>query len=200
MRRNEGSRVLRFQGSEVRRFVMNGNRVVLTGLCCLTVLGAALLAADMRVTPLARDGHVWVTFELADGLTPEVRDAIHSGLPTTFTYDVELRRRVPFWPDRTLEAVTIAVSVTFDNLTRRHQLSRMLDGRMEASRITEDEDDVRRWLTIFERVPLFRTGGLEPNTEYYVRVRALTQPHDSLFFWPWGRTAISGNANFTFIP
>lgn len=169
-------------------------------VCGVVALAVGLSAADMRVTPLARDGHVWVMFELADGFTPEVHAAIQSGLPTTFTYDVELRRRVPFWPDRTLEAVTIAVSVTFDNLTRRHQLSRMLDGRVEASRVTEDEEDVRRWLTIFERVPLFRTGGLEPNTEYYVRVRALTQPHDSLFFWPWGRRAISGNTNFTFIP
>jgi hypothetical protein len=166
----------------------------------VVALAIGLSAADVRVTPLARDGRVWVTFELADGFTAEVRDAIKSGLSTRFTYDVELRRSVPFWPDRTLEAVTIAVSVTFDNLTRRHQLSRMLDGRMDASRVTEDQEDVRRWLTLFEREPLFQTGGLEPNTEYYVRVRAHTQPHDSLFFWPWGRSAISGNANFTFLP
>lgn len=166
----------------------------------VAALATGLAAADVRVTPLARDGRVWVTFELADGLTPDVRDAIKSGLPTTFTYDVELRRSVPFWPDRRLKTLTIAVSVTFDNLTRRHQLSRMLDGRMEASRVTEAQEDVRRWLTLFERVPLFQTGGLEPNVEYYVRVHAHTQPHDSLFFWPWGRSAISGNANFTFIP
>lgn len=171
-------------------------------LCALLLaLTAPLIAADVvHVISLARDGKVWVSFELSDGFTPEVRDAIHSGLPTTFTYDIEMRRSVPFWPDRTLALATIAVSVTYDNLTRRHQMSRSFDGRIEGNRVTEDEADVRRWLTVFERLPLFATSDLEANGEYYVRVRARTQPHDSWFFWPWDRGLVSANANFTFIP
>ena len=167
----------------------------------LATLTAPLTAADIvRVNSLARDGKVWVSFELADGFTPDVRDAIHSGLPTTFTYDIEMRRSVPFWPDRTLASATIAVSVTYDNLTRRHSLSRSFDGRIEGNRVTEDETEVRRWLTAFDRLPLFATADLEANTEYYVRVRAQTQPHDSWFFWPWDRGLVSANASFTFIP
>ena len=167
----------------------------------LAAFAATLVAADVvRVTPLARDGKVWVSFELTDAFTAEVRDAIHSGLPTTFTYDIDLRRNVPFWPDRTLASAEIVVTVTYDNLTRRHQLSRTLSGHVEASLVSEDEADVRRWLTVFERLPLFETSALEPNTEYYVRVRAKTQPRDSLFFWPWDRGLVSANSNFTFIP
>ena len=101
----------------------------------LTTTAATLAAAGaVRVSSLARDGKVWITFELADGYTPEVRDAIHSGLPITFTYDIEMRRNVPFWPDRALASATIAVNVTYDNLTRRHSLSRSLDGRIELAR------------------------------------------------------------------
>ncbi len=171
-------------------------------LCAvLAVFGVTLMAADVvRVTSMARDGKVWVSFELPDGFTPDVRDAVHSGLPTTFTYDVELRRSVPFWPDRALVSATIAMSVTYDNLTRRHQLSRTLNGHVEANRVTEDEAEVQRWLTVFDRVPLFATSNLEANTEYYVRVRARTEPHDSWFFWPWDRGQVSANANFTFLP
>src|SRR5438045_3481474 len=116
-------------------------------------MGAVLVAADVvRVASLARDGRVWVSYELSDGYTPEVRDAIRSGLPTTFTYDIEMRRNVPFWPDRTLASTTIAVTVTYDTLTRRHQLSRTVDGHVDANRVTEDEAEVRRWLTVFERL------------------------------------------------
>jgi hypothetical protein len=111
-----------------------------------------------------------------------------------------MRRSAPFWPDHTLEAATIAVTVTYDNLTRRHTLSRSIDGRIESNRVTEDEADVKRWLTVFERLPLFATKGLEANTEYYIRVRAQTQPHDSWFFWPWDRGLVSAAASFTFIP
>jgi hypothetical protein len=175
--------------------------VVQTCLLLLAAGGAATAASDvLRVMPLVREGRVFVSFELADGFTPEIRGAIHSGLPTTFTYDVELRRSVPFWLDRTLASATIAATVKFDNLTRRHQLGRTLDGRMEESRVTEDEEDVRRWMTRFERVSLFRTTDLEANVEYYVRVQARTHPRDAWFFWPWDRGAAAANARFTFIP
>ena len=100
----------------------------------VAVFAGTLVAADVvRMTSLARDGKVSVSFELADAFTAEVRDAIHSGLPTTFTYEIELRRNVPFWPDRTLASAQIMVTVTFDNLTRRHQLSRTLNGHVDAS-------------------------------------------------------------------
>ena len=62
---------------------------------------------DLTVTPLARDGQVLVSFELSDGLTPEVRDAIQSGLATTFSYEVELRRGTATWFDRTIAAFVI---------------------------------------------------------------------------------------------
>ena len=59
----------------------------------LVLFGAIVAAAaDVRVTPLVRDGRVWVSFGLADGFTDGVREAILSGLSITFSYDIELRR------------------------------------------------------------------------------------------------------------
>ena len=155
---------------------------------------------DLSVMPIARDGQVLVSFELSEGLTEDVRDAIQSGLPTTFSYELELRRGTATWFDRTIAAVTITATVRFDNLTRRYQMSRTLDGRVEDARPTEDQDAVRRWMTRFERVPLSTTSALEANGEYYVRVRAHTQPRNTWFFWPWGRDSALGRAKFTFIP
>ena len=165
------------------------------------LLAAGPAAADVRVTPLVREGRVWVSFGIEDGLTPELRQAVLSGLPVTFTYDVELRLGVSFWPDRVLSTVTIATTVTFDTLTRRHGLVRTVDGRIEATKSTEDEAEVKRWLTTLAAAPLFPTSHLEANTEYYIRVRARTRPHDSMIFWPWdGGLVSTTNANFTFIP
>jgi len=73
---------------------------------------AQIAAADVRVTPLVREGRVWVSFGIEEGPAPE----------------------------------------------------------------------------------------LEPNTEYYVRVRARTQPRDSMIFWRWDSGLVSTNANFTFTP
>jgi hypothetical protein len=152
---------------------------------------------DLTVTPIARDGQVVVSFDLSDGYTPEVRDAIHSGLLTTFSYELDLRRGATLF-DRTVASVTVSAVVRFDNLTRRYQMWRTVDGRVEDARPTEDQNAVRAWMTHFERVPLSATAALEANGEYYVRVRAHTRPHSAWWFWPWGGTAL-GQAKFTFI-
>lgn len=173
--------------------------VVVVALGLAAGVQAADPAPDITVMPIARDGQVQVTFDLSDGFTPDVRDAILSGLPTTFVYDVELRRGTAGWFDRTLSSVTITATVHFDNLTRRYEMSRTLDSRAEDAPPTEDEDAVRRWLTHFERVPVSATSTLETNGEYYVRVRAHTRLRNTWFFWPWGRDAVLGHAKFTFM-
>ncbi|HEX4347645.1 MAG TPA: DUF4390 domain-containing protein [Vicinamibacterales bacterium] len=154
---------------------------------------------DLTVTPLQRDGQVFVSFELSDGLSPDVRDAIQSGLPTTFSYEIELRQDSAIF-DRTIAAITITASVRFDNLTRRYQMSRAVDGRVEDARPTEDQNAVREWMTRFDRVPVSTTAALETNGEYYVRVRALARPRSTWLSWLWNRSAVLGNAKFTFIP
>lgn len=161
--------------------------------------GVSAQGRDIAVTPIARDGQVLVSFELTDGFTAEVRDEIQSGLSTTFAYELELRRGAPTWFDRTLAAVTVTATVRFDNLTRRYQLLRLVDGRVEDARPAEDLNAVRRWMTRFERVPLLRTSALETNGEYYVRVRAHTRPNNSWFFWPWDGGAALGHAKFTLL-
>ncbi len=175
-------------------------------LCLRVFVVAVVLVAAVRaqvpevsVTPIARDGQVLVSFDLTDAFSSDVRDAIQSGLPTTFSYDVELRRGSALF-DRTVASVTVEASVRFDNLTRRYQISRIVDGRVEDARPTEDREAVRRWLTHFEQVPLCNTSALEANGEYHVRVRAHTRPRNTWFFWPWDRGGVFGQAKFTFLP
>jgi hypothetical protein len=165
------------------------------------LLAVATLAAEsIRVTPLARDDRLLVSFAMKDGFTDAVREAISSGLTTMFIYDVELRRSAAVWFDRTIAAATISASVRFDNLTRRYQVTRMLDGRVEDSRMVDDADVVEKLMTEFEKLALFSTGTLEPSAEYYVRVRARMRPRNALVFLPWDRASASGIGKFTFIP
>jgi Domain of unknown function (DUF4390) len=165
------------------------------------LLAAATLQAQdtVRIVPLVRDGQVLVTFELPDGYTDDVRAAIQSGLRTTFTYTVDLRVEVPAWTDRTIQTVTVNNIVKYDNLTRRHTIERTLDGRIDVTKVTDNEAVVRQFMTGFQRLPLFRTSKLEPNREYYVRVRATARPSSGSMLWPFG-SGVTGLAKFTFIP
>jgi hypothetical protein len=179
---------------------------VRTGARLAAAVAAVWLAAtvqaqaeSLKIVPLVRGGQVLVSCHLNDAYTDDVRQVIQSGLRTTFTYTVELRLKVPMWVDRIVESAVVTTTVQYDNLTRRHSVSRLLDGRVEDAKVTEDEAAVRDWLTAFDKLPLFRTGRLEPNREYYVVVRAAARPASDVPLWPWGATA-SGQTKFTFIP
>src|SRR5215207_3606735 len=114
-------------------------------ILALISLTATLTAAEgLRIVPLVRDDRVLVTFELADGFTDEVRAAIRSGLKTTFTYTVDLRLEVPAWVDRTIATTVVANSVEYDNLTRLHNVVRVLDGKVESTQITDNEAIVQQ--------------------------------------------------------
>ena len=112
------------------------------GLLTLALLlsGAVGRAAEtLRIVPISSGNSVVVSVELADGYTDEVRQAIASGLRTTFTYTIDLRMLVPGWVDRTVATSTVSISDQYDNLTRRHTLSRVVDGRIDDSLVTEDD-------------------------------------------------------------
>ena len=103
------------------------------------------------------------------------------------------------WLDRTLESSTVSAGVRYDNLARRYHVTLSADGRLEDSRTLDREDLVREWLTRFDRLDLFHRARLEPNAEYYVRVRARTMPRNASFVWPWQGTDVAGLAKFTFL-
>ena len=176
--------------------------VALGLMLAATTRGSARAAneADLQVKALAKDGRVLVTFTLENGFTAELQEAIRSGLAATIAYEIELRRGGTLWFDRTIATATVTATARYDNLTRQHQLSRTVDGRGEEPRLAEDEAQVREWMTVFKQLPVFSTKQLEPNAEYYVRVRARTRPRVNWrLFWPWEHGAPTGEARFTLI-
>jgi hypothetical protein len=163
----------------------------------------ALLAPSgqiLEVAPLPRDGQVLVSFKLGDAFTDEVESAVHSGLTVSFVYKVDLMRASATWFDRTLASTVVTATVRYDNLTRKYHMTRTLDGRIERAETTASKEFVRDWLTtVFERLPLFTSVSLQPNSEYYVRVRAHTTPRTAAFLWPWDGHDVVGLAKFTFL-
>jgi hypothetical protein len=176
-------------------------KLVRASAVVLVLLQASLLArqTSINVTPLPRDGRVFVTFKMTNAFGDETRSAVHSGLSITFVYDVELRRSAALWVDRTIASATVTASVRYDNLTGRYHLTRSTDGRIDRAEVVEREAQAREWLTEFDRLPLFSSGSLEPNVDYYVRVRAHTTPRNASFVWPWQGSDVSGLAKFTFL-
>jgi hypothetical protein len=164
------------------------------------VSGGTTVRAEetLRITPFVHDDRVVVTFELDDAYNEAVQEAIRSGLRTTFTYQLDLRTTAPGWFDRTIASVVVSTSDQYDNLTRRHTLTRMVDGRIVDSLVTQDETVVKTWLTKWTRVPVTDTSRLDATREYYVRITTHARPLGGSLL---GFTkTIVGRAKFTYIP
>ena len=86
----------------------------------------------------------------------------------------------------------------YDNLTRRHTLTRTVDGRVEGVLVTEDDVVVKSWLTKWNRVAVADTATLDPARDYYVRVTTRARPLGGSLL---GLTkTITSRARFTFVP
>jgi len=170
----------------------------LTLCLALFALAAATLRSEetLRITPFISDDRVVVSFELNDAYNDAVREAIASGLRTTFSYQLELR--TPGWIDRTVGTTIVSTTDLYDNLTRRHTLTRTVDGRVEDALVTVDDAVVKTWLTKWTRVPVADTARLDPARDYYVRVTTRTRPLGGSLL---GLTkTITGQVKFTFVP
>ncbi len=166
----------------------------------LVVTTAGLQAADpmLRITPISSNDRLLVTCELEGADVNAVHEAIASGLRTTFTYELELRTVVPGWIDRTITTTVVTMSDQYDNLTRRHTLSRIVDGHVEDTTVTEDEAVVRSWLTKLNRVPVYDTSRLDAARDYYVRITSRARPFGGSLL---GLTrTITASAKFTVVP
>ena len=117
----------------------------------------------------------------------------------TFSYDIELRRPSTIWFDSLAARTSISTSAKFDTLTGGYQVSRLRDGRVIRSERREQESEVRQWMTVVDQVQLEPESPLEPNAEYYIRVRMYMSPRRSVTVWPFGRNESSGRADFTYI-
>ena len=167
-------------------------------VAALLLLGGGVVRTQesLRIVPFISGDRVVVSFELNDAYNDAVREAIARGLRTTFAYDLELRARA--WVDRTIGTAVVATTDRYENLTRRHTLTRTVDGRLDDVLVTEDDAVVKTWLTKWNRVPVADTSRLDPAREYYVRVTTHTQPVGGSML---GVTkSITGQVKFTFVP
>ncbi len=118
----------------------------------------------------AANGKVSVKFTL-DGAfrNGELAQALQSGLPTSFTYSVEIFRDRPNWFDSGVARARIEVICTFNSLTREYLLNYRRDKRLVRSETFTDLAALVKRMTSIDEPGLFDIGTRKP---YKLKVRA----------------------------
>jgi hypothetical protein len=180
-----------------------GSKLGLTLSTLLFILTGPLPARGAEIVelvPVYRRDKVYVSFRMTGAFNEDVERAVAAGLPVTFRYTVELKKVRAVWLNKKITTRRIRTTVTYDNLTERYKLSREIDGEVDASDMVSDPEAMRRFMVTFDALELFDTSVLEPNGEYYVRVKGVVRDRNLFLFIPWDVGSGWKKAYFTYLP
>ncbi|MFV1950629.1 MAG: DUF4390 domain-containing protein [Nitrospinota bacterium] len=124
---------------------------------------------NISITSMSEDIKISVT--LHDGFSKNIVEAIESGVPVTFTYYLELRRKVPMWFDDKVSMRTIKRTLQYDTLKKEYEFG-YFDGEESGNKITKEFDEIKELMTQIDGISLASSKMLNPNKKYYVRIRA----------------------------
>lgn len=162
--------------------------VAALSLLLLGFLGSENAADSLVLTDLTFDRDdegVYVTMELQGAFTSEVREMLHSGVPLSFEYAIRLRRKRPFWFDKTVLARNIVVNAKLDVLTKEYALSRSMDGSVLEAQASDDATYVMSYLSRLERVKIADPVMLQSDATYDLFAKAKVLDEFVLYVIPW---------------
>ncbi|HEX2122622.1 MAG TPA: DUF4390 domain-containing protein [Thermoanaerobaculia bacterium] len=133
----------------------------------------------------AANGKVSVRFTLGGAFeNGELVEALQSGLPTSFTYMVEIFRDRPNWFDDGIARSRLEVICTFNSLTREYLLNYRRDKHLVRSETFTDLEALVRRMTTIEETDLFDIGRRKPY-KLKVRVKADLMRGWLAYVIPW---------------
>lgn len=151
-------------------------------------VGAAAAPPNPRIENLsatAAYGKVSVRFSLTGAFdNPQMLEALQSGLPTSFTYTVEIFRDRPNWFDDGIATSHVEVICTFNSLTREYLLNYRRDRRLVRSQTFTDLRALERAMTTVEETDFFDIGTRKPH-KLRVRVKADLMRGWLMYIIPW---------------
>jgi Domain of unknown function (DUF4390) len=149
---------------------------------------------------IVKDKKIFVTFRMTDAFNDDIERSIASGLPVSFRYDVQLKKVRTVWFNQKIVTRRITNTVKYDNITERYTLSRDVDGGIVATELVADRDAMMRFMTAIRDLPLFDVSLLEPNNDYYLRVKGLVKERNLFLFIPWDQDSGWEKTYFTYLP
>lgn len=113
--------------------------------------------------------HVLVYARVTNCFTKEIEAAILAGVPTTFTFLLDLFQERSGWLDKKLSSTTVHCTIKYDNVKKLFLVSS--DGEKEATAFP-DFEGAKRAMADLNGVPIAELKTLSRNENYYVRIKA----------------------------
>jgi len=114
---------------------------------------------------------VVMNVRLVGGFTNSISEAVESGVPMTFTFQVELRQENAIWNDTLVSSNTIQHTIKYDSLKKVYRFSELGKG-VKRKIITRNKENYQKLMLTLSNIPIASTRSLDTDKKYYVRVKA----------------------------
>jgi hypothetical protein len=114
---------------------------------------------------------VVINARLVDGFTEKILEAIDNGVPMGFTYEIELRKANTIWMDSLVSSNKVRHRVQFDSLKKTYKFSEF-GKNVKRKILTRKENRYQQLMLTLTDIPIAPIYKLDPNEQYYVRVKA----------------------------
>ena len=100
----------------------------------------------------------------------EMKKAILSGVPSSFSFFAKLNRVRSLWFDRDIADLEVTHTIIYDNLKKEFAVTRSWkDNNPE---VTKSFDEAKKWMTEIDSLKIIPLDRLEKGEQYQLRVKA----------------------------
>ncbi len=100
----------------------------------------------------------------------EMKKAILSGVPSTFSFFAKLNRTRNFWFDRAIADIEVTHTIIYDNLKKEFTVKR--SWKEDNPEVTKSFKEAQKWMTEINSLKLIPLNRLEKGEQYQLRVKA----------------------------
>jgi Domain of unknown function (DUF4390) len=147
---------------------------------CFLIAPAGANPSLSKISLNAEKELVTLDAELVDAFNEKIREAIESGVPMTFTYEIELLKQSSAFGDEVVSKNKVTHTTQYDTLKKTYQFSSQ--GKSVNRKVTtKDTKKYQQLMLTLNDIPLAHVFKLDPEEKYYARVKAEMEA-DGLWF------------------
>ncbi len=159
-------------------------------LVFILALGSASHAQEAGLTDIivnnTRD-HLLLYLKVTGAFTEEMREGVLSGVPTTFSFFIDLYRVRDFWFNKKISDLTVTHTIKYNNLKKEFIVQRSWEENQPLA--TTSFEEAQALMTKIDSLKIVELNRLEKGRQYRIKTKAelseLTLPfylHYVLFF------------------
>lgn len=127
-----------------------------------------------KVNIINKSDSVQVSFEVKNAFTKDIEDGIKSGIPTTFTFFIEILQKQDLWFDEKLAEMTFRHTIKYDTLKEEYEIVQG-EKQQNTMRVKEIEQ-AKKIMAGGDNIIVKPVTALKKGKGYQLRIKATLDP------------------------